>query len=91
MADKMQNFLLIYNHDRLELDEVIEFGEDVEAALDRYAEEEQKHGLHSKMEIVLIASDSLASIQVTHANYFPRQPPSEIMRKYLVDLDLSTD
>ncbi|ETT24902.1 hypothetical protein RAJCM14343_1734 [Rhodococcus aetherivorans] len=67
----MNHFLLVFDHARAELLKVNEFGTDVSEAMSEYARMEREHlDRMDSIEIVLIGSDSLDTIRVTHANYF---------------------
>jgi hypothetical protein len=66
----LQHFLLVYDHTAGRLLEEIPFGGDSEAAVAAYAEKEREYGARDRVEIVLIGSDSIDTIKVTHANYF---------------------
>lgn len=66
----IKHFLLVYDHALGKLQDVIEFGSDSEAALKRYEELEAEHRHEPKMDIVLVGSDSLDTIKITHRNYF---------------------
>lgn len=66
----LQHFLLVFDHRRGVLLEDVHFGNEGEAALAAYAEKELEFRDHDEIEIVLIGSDSLETVKVTHANYF---------------------
>lgn len=66
----IKHFLLVYDHAIGRLLDVVEFGGDSDAALKRYGELEAEHRNEPKMDIVLVGSDSLDTIKVTHRNYF---------------------
>jgi hypothetical protein len=70
MPTQLQHFLLVFDHDQARLLEEIPFGVDGEQALTAYAEKELQYQEHGNIEIVLIGSDSLETIKLTHANYF---------------------
>jgi len=70
MTQKIQHFLLIFDHDQGELVESFEFGEDSDAAVAAYAESERAYQDAPRFEIVLIGSDSFETVKLTHANYF---------------------
>ncbi|MFN2569464.1 MAG: hypothetical protein ABR564_07675 [Candidatus Dormibacteria bacterium] len=74
MADSpIRHFLLVFDRKRAELAELQEFGEDGGTALAAYEAKEKElgnAGAVSHMEIVLIGSDSLETVKLTHANYF---------------------
>lgn len=68
---QIKHFLLVFDHARAELLEIQEFGSDAPAAMLAYAAKERKHlEAGDSIEIVLIGSDSLETVRLTHANYF---------------------
>lgn len=67
----IQHFILVFDHRKGHLIcDPITFGTDSKSALARYTELEHEHRDDSNMDIVLIGSDSLETVKVTHANYF---------------------
>ena len=66
----IRHFLLVFDHRHGSLLETTEFGTDSEAAVTAYARKEQEFQGQTAIEIVLIGSDSLDTVRVTHANYF---------------------
>ena len=70
MTERIQHFLLVLDHEQDRLIETDEFGEDAEAAVAAYAAEEAEFGDRKLIEIVLVGSDSLETVKLTHANYF---------------------
>ncbi len=70
MSEQIQHFLLIFDHEQDRLIRVEEFGPDADAALVAYAEREAEFADHKRVEVVLLGSDSLETVKVTHANYF---------------------
>ncbi len=66
----IQHFLLVFDHDAGCLIETITFGRDGERAVAAYAEMEREYEGRKRIEIVLIGSDSLETVKLTHANYF---------------------
>lgn len=70
MSQALIHFLLIYNRDTDELMPVQEF-EDAGEATDAYGEAEKAAAQQGqRLDIVLVGSDSLRTVQVTHSNYF---------------------
>lgn len=67
---KIQHFLLVFDHAEGHLIEEKHFGEDGASALSAYAEREREHAGNRMIEIVLIGSDSIETVQLTHANYY---------------------
>lgn len=70
MSDKIQHFLLIFDHEQGQLLKTVDFGEDSDAAVTAYAESEREYQDTPRLEIVLIGSDSFDTVKLTHANYF---------------------
>ncbi len=70
MSSKIQHFLLVFDHRAGQLVEHRDFGSDSEGAVAAYAELEQEHKDHDWIDIVLVGSDSLDTVRLTHANYF---------------------
>lgn len=69
----MKHFLLAFDHSTQQLVVQREFGEDAATAIAAYEELERKHFNNLRMDIVLIGSDSLESVKVTHPTYFPEE------------------
>ena len=73
MTTKMRdikNFLLVFDREKGELIQQRDFGADVEAAVEEYQRLERAHRTDRRYDIVLVGSDSIESVQVTHASYF---------------------
>jgi hypothetical protein len=70
VSEPINHFLLVFDHERGELVEVQEFGRDSDAAVTAYAAKERELAGRKMVEIVLIGSDSLETVRLTHANYF---------------------
>lgn len=83
MTEPIRHFLLVYDHDQAKLIETRDFGEDADAALSAYAATEAIYEGQQRIEVVLIGSDSLETIKVTHANYFGGLPTTS---KYLAGI-----
>ena len=66
----IKHFLLIFDRAQWKLLDTIAFGSNGKAALERYGELESEHFENAAMDIVLVGSDSLETIKITHANYF---------------------
>ena len=77
----IQHFLLVFDHKAGKLVETGEFGTDGEKAVHAYAEKERQYRQERQMEIVLIGSDSIETVKLTHANYFDG---SAAVSRYLV-------
>jgi len=70
MAQTLLHFLLVFDHDEGKLVEDYAFGNDSDAAVTAYAAKESEYQGRPSIEIVLIGSDSLETVRLTHANYF---------------------
>lgn len=79
----IKHFLLVFDHEKGELAGVKEFGHNSRAAVAAYTAKEKELRDRRWMEIVLIGSDSLETIKLTHANYFDG---SAAVSKYLVGI-----
>ncbi|MGA7835877.1 MAG: hypothetical protein WCA31_11780 [Acidimicrobiales bacterium] len=66
----LHHFLIVFDHAKGELVATQDFGSDSDGAVFAYAEKENEYKGHDSIEIVLIGSDSLDTIRITHANYF---------------------
>ena len=66
----IKHFLLAYDHGADRLIEQQEFGGDVVAATLAYSAMERLYQGSNLVDIVLVGSDSLESVKVTHSNYF---------------------
>lgn len=66
----IKHFLLVFDHQQGELVGEQEFGPDGHSALAAYTAMEREHQGERHIEIVLIGSDSLETVKLTHANYF---------------------
>lgn len=81
--DRIRHYLLVFDHAEEKLAELLEFGEDADAALAAYAAKEAHYGDQKRIETVLLGADSLDTIKVTHANYFGGNIGAS---KYLADI-----
>lgn len=70
MRERIQHFLLVFDHRAGHLLSTEEFGEDADAAMATYASIEAEYGDRKDIEVVLIGSDSFETVKRTHANYF---------------------
>lgn len=70
MSSKIQHFLLVFDHRKGELVEHQDFGADSTAAMQAYKDMEIEHKDEPWIDIVLVGSDSLETVKLTHANYF---------------------
>lgn len=67
---EIKHFLLAYDHGQDRLLEQQEFGTDVNAATTAYTKLERQYKESTLVDIVLVGSDSIESVRVTHSNYF---------------------
>lgn len=81
--NKIQHFLLVFDHAQGQLVEERHFQEEGAAALAAYAAKEKEHAGDRNIEIVLIGSDSIETVQLTHANYYDG---SVAVSKYLAGI-----
>ncbi len=81
--NKIQHFLLVFDHAKGRLIEEEHFLEDGSAALSAYTAKEREHTGDRNIEIVLIGSDSIETVRLTHANYFDG---SVAVSKYLAGI-----
>lgn len=70
MSDRIKHFLLVFDHGSGHLIATEEFGVDADSAIAAYAATEAGYGGRKEIEVVLIGSDSLETVKLTHANYF---------------------
>jgi hypothetical protein len=70
VSGSINHFLLVFDHELGRLVEERDFGIDASSALQAYSELERKHQDDRLIEIVLIGSDSIETVRLTHANYF---------------------
>lgn len=70
MSGTIQHYLLVFDHDAGHLIEERDFGDDGDRAVAAYAEKEREYQGREAIEIVLVGSDSYATVKLTHANYF---------------------
>ena len=66
----IRHFLLVFDRAEGRLLEEEHFHEDGAAALAAYEAKEQQNAGDRNIEVVLIGSDSIDTVRVTHANYF---------------------
>jgi hypothetical protein len=66
---QINHFLVIYDIPN-GMAHVDAFGEDYGAAIAAYAEAEQEHRDDRNVEVVLLGSDSVETLERTHASYF---------------------
>ena len=83
MSERIEYFLLVFDRSLGQLIDCRQFGEDEGAAVLAYENLETEHQANDSIEVVLIGSDSLETIKVTHANYFYA---SDLESKYFAGL-----
>ncbi|GAA4829081.1 hypothetical protein [Garicola koreensis] len=70
MSSSIRHFLLTFDHARDELIDVEDFGHDPQAATSRYENLEEQYRDSRAIDIVLVGSDSIETVKVTHSTYF---------------------
>lgn len=83
MSGMIQHFLLVFDHEQGKLIDQVDFGTDSDKALAQYSKKEREHQDDRLIEIVLIGSDSIDTVRLTHANYFDG---SVAVSKYLAGI-----
>lgn len=66
----IKHFLLVFDHAQDKLLESRDFGSDSAAATAAYTEAEKRFWGDLTKDIVLVGSDSIETVKVTHSNYF---------------------
>ena len=82
-SDTIQHFLLVFDHQKGKLIHEESFGTHSQRALDAYQMMEMQYRDNLYIDIVLIGSDSLETVKLTHANYYTG---AAAVSKYLVGL-----
>jgi len=67
---KIQHFILVFDRHAGHLLSQLEFGTQAKAAVEKYEDLEEQYRHEPHMDIVLVGSDSIDTVKVTHANYF---------------------
>ena len=70
MAEHIEHFLLVFDHEQGKLIETLKFGQDADAAIAAYAAKEAEYADRKRIEVVLVGSESFETVKLTHANYF---------------------
>jgi hypothetical protein len=85
----INHFLVVYDIPRGEA-HVEPFAADYEAALAAYNEAEAQHRSDEDVEVVLLGSDSLATLGRTHSSYFElrEKHADQVVARELADLGL---
>lgn len=66
----IHHFLLVFDHEAGHLVEQVDFGTDGPRAVKAYSAKETEYRDRKDIEIVLVGSDSIETVRMTHANYF---------------------
>jgi len=69
---EIKHFLLVFDHSKNELILERDFGTDIDSATDEYARQEQAYRDSNVIDIVLVGSDSIETVKVTHSTYFEK-------------------
>jgi hypothetical protein len=69
-----RHYLLVFDREQQQLLDLIDFGEDSESAVAAYAPKEREYAGNPRIEVVLLGSDSIETLKVTHGNYFGTIP-----------------
>ena len=80
---KTIDFLIAFDHDTRNQISLEEF-RDTRKALEAYAALEEQYRSNPRVEVVLLGSDSIDTIKVTHSNYF--EDAFEALNKFLARL-----
>ena len=67
----IKHFLLVFDHETDTLLVQREFGADADTATQAYAEAETQYRDRALVDIILVGSDSIETVKVTHSTYFP--------------------
>jgi hypothetical protein len=82
MSD-IKHFLLVFDHSKGQLIDERHFEDHADEALEAYSSCEREHQDNKSIEIVLIGSDSIETVRLTHANYYDG---SVAVSKYLIGI-----
>ena len=80
---KTIDFLIAFDHDTRKQISLEQF-RDTKRALEAYAALEEQYRSNPRVEVVLLGSDSIDTIKVTHSNYF--EDALEALNKFLARL-----
>lgn len=67
---RIKHFLLVFDREVGHLIEQRDFGTDMDAAVVEYQRIEREHFGDPRYDIVLVGSDSIETVMITHASYF---------------------
>lgn len=71
MSSVIRQFLLIIDRERDEMIAQDDYGTDSARAVAAYGEAERKYKDRPEVDVLLVGSDSLESVKVTHSTFFP--------------------
>ncbi len=80
---KIKHFLLVYDHALGRQVQATDFGNDSSRALKEYERLEEQYRETPTMDIVLVGSDSLETIKITHRNYFDERRTMADIEEFL--------
>lgn len=91
MSDSQINHFLVIYDIRNGLAHVDQFGRDYDAALAAYADAEELHRRDENVEVVLLGSDSIETLERTHSSYFElaEKHVDRLVERDLAELGLS--
>jgi hypothetical protein len=89
MNHQVNHFLVIYDIAHATAD-VVPFGTDYDVALQSYADAEEQYRQDENVEVVLLGSDSIDTLERTHSSYFElsEKHVDEIVARELAELGL---
>lgn len=67
---KTRHFILVFDRRAGRLLQQLDFGTHASRAVAAYEELEREHHHNESMDILLVGSDSIETVKITHANYF---------------------
>lgn len=89
----IKHFLLVFDREVGHLVRQTDFGTDMNAAIAEYQRIEREHFGDSRYDIVLVGSDSIETVKVTHASYFRNGLNSleQYLRSVMEDAGVTVD
>ncbi|WP_426937348.1 hypothetical protein ACQE2J_06870 [Brevibacterium sp. LE-L] len=82
-SSSINHFLLVFDHSKDRLIEVEDYGHDSELAMAEYAAREKKFRDSHAIDIVLVGSDSIETVKVTHGTYFNEKKDERTAEDFL--------
>jgi len=67
---RIQHFILVFDRRAGHMVDQLNFGTEARQAVTKYEQLEEQYRHDPHMDIVLVGSDSIETVKVTHANYF---------------------